>query len=220
MGTMAGELAYHDEAAAEYDRAFAHVTSHFLPFLLAAAAVAPGMKVLDIATGTGLAAAECLRAVGPTGHVVAADLSEAMVEQAKECLSTAPNVTFAVEDGQSLAFVDGSFDALISSLGLMFFPDPSCGLSDFLRVLRPGGRAAASVLTVPERSYNGRINAIIAEHLPTIREATARTFLGDAARLRQLLESAVRLTFILVPLNAAVRRPSIRPRYRPQRSPT
>jgi ubiquinone/menaquinone biosynthesis C-methylase UbiE len=71
---MANELAYNDEAAAEYDRAFAHVSSHFLPFLLSAAGVAAGMKVLDIATGTGLAAAECLRAVGPTGHVVAADL--------------------------------------------------------------------------------------------------------------------------------------------------
>jgi ubiquinone/menaquinone biosynthesis C-methylase UbiE len=188
---MAKELAYHDEAAAEYDRAFAHVSSHFLPFLLGAAGVASGMKVLDIATGTGLAAEECLRAVGPTGNVVAADLSQAMVEQAKQRLSSAPNVTFAVEDGQSLSFVDDSFDALICSLGLMFFPDPSRGLSEFLRVLRPGGRAAASVLTVPERSYNGRINAVIAKHLPAISEATERTFsLGDAARLRQLLENA------------------------------
>lgn len=188
---MAPELAYHDEAAAEYDRAFAHVSSHFLPFLLSAAGVASGMKVLDIATGTGLAAAECARVVGPTGRVVAADLSEAMVEQARRRLGSAPNVTFAAEDGQSLSFVDGSFDALICSLGLMFFPDPSSGLSEFLRVLRPGGRAAASVLTVPERSYNGRINAVISKHLPSISEATARTFsLGDAACLRRLLESA------------------------------
>jgi ubiquinone/menaquinone biosynthesis C-methylase UbiE len=149
------------------------------------------MKVLDIATGTGLAAAECLRAVGPAGHVVAADLSEAMVEQAKQRLSSAPNVTFAVENGQSLSFADDSFDALICSLGLMFFPDPSRGLSEFFRVLRPRGRAAASVLTVPERSYNGRINAVIAKHLPAISEATARTFsLGDGARLHQLFESA------------------------------
>jgi ubiquinone/menaquinone biosynthesis C-methylase UbiE len=186
---MASELAYHDEAAVEYDRAFAHVSRHFLPFLLSAAGVAPGMKVLDIATGTGLAAAESLRTVGPTGHVVAADVSAAMVGQAKQRLSAAPNVTFAVEDGQSLSFADGSFDALICSLGLMFFPDPSRGLSEFLRVLRPSGRAAASVLTVPERSYNGRINDVIAKHLPAIGEATARTFsLGDPARLRQLLE--------------------------------
>jgi ubiquinone/menaquinone biosynthesis C-methylase UbiE len=188
---MAKELAYHDEAAAEYDRAFAHVSSHFLPFLLSAAGVASGMKVLDIATGTGLAAAECLRAVGPTGHVVAADLSEAMVEQAKQRLSTAQNISFAVNNGQALSFAANSFDAVVCSLGLMFFPDPSRGLSEFLRVLRPGGRAAASVLTVPERSYNGRINAVIAKYLPTISAATARTFaLGDAAHLRQLLEIA------------------------------
>ena len=188
---MTGELAYHDEAAAEYDRAFAHVSRHFLPFLLRAAGVASGMQVLDIATGTGLAAAECLLAVGPIGHVVAADVSEAMVEQARRRIGVTPNVSFAVEDGQSLSFADGSFDALICSLGLMFFPNPSRGLSEFLRVLRPGGRAAASVLTVPERSYNGRINAVIAKHLPAISEATARTFsLGDAAHLRKLLEQA------------------------------
>src|SRR5450631_1146884 len=110
---MAQELAYHDEAAAEYDRAFARVSSHFLPFLLRAAAVRSGMKVLDIATGTGLAAAECSRLVGPNGQLVAADVSQAMVQQARQRLSAEPNVTFAVEDGQSLSFADGSFDALI-----------------------------------------------------------------------------------------------------------
>ncbi|MGB8607506.1 hypothetical protein, partial [Bradyrhizobium sp.] len=49
-----------------------------------------------------------------------------------------------------------------------------------LLLLRSGGRASASVLTAPERSYNGRINAIIAKHVPSLAEATARTFsLGD-----------------------------------------
>lgn len=188
---MASELSYRDEAAAEYDRAFAHVSRHFLPFLLRAAGVAPGMRVLDIATGTGLAAEEALRVVGPAGHVVAADVSAAMVEQARQRLGTSPNITFAVEDGQSLSLGDGAFDALVCSLGLMFFPDPSRGLSEFLRILRPGGRAAVSVLTVPERSYNGRINAVIAAHMPSISEATARTFaLGDATRLRRLFETA------------------------------
>jgi ubiquinone/menaquinone biosynthesis C-methylase UbiE len=188
---MSEELTYRDEAAAEYDRAVAHVSGHFVPFLLRAARLAPGMHVLDIATGTGLAAAAALAAVGPTGSVFAADVSTAMVEQARQRLGAAPNVSVAVEDGQSLSFAEGRFDALICSFGLMFFPDAARGVSEFRRVLRPGGRAAVSVLTVPERSYNGRINAVIARHLPSLAEATARTFsLGDAARLRSLFEAA------------------------------
>ena len=59
---MAAELVFKDEAAAEYDRAFAHVTAHFMPFLLQAAHIAPGMNVLDIATGTGLSAEAALAA--------------------------------------------------------------------------------------------------------------------------------------------------------------
>src|ERR1700730_6296363 len=90
---MAEELAFKDEAAAEYDRAFAHVTAHFMPFLLRAAHIAPGMYVLDIATGTGLSADAALAAVGPTGYVIAADVSPAMAEKARERLGKAPNAS-------------------------------------------------------------------------------------------------------------------------------
>ena len=97
---MTEELTYKDEAAAGYDRAFAPVTTHFVPFLLSAAHIAPGMRVLDIATGTALAAEAALGVVGTTGHVTAADLSAAMVEKARRRLGNAPNATTAVEDGQ------------------------------------------------------------------------------------------------------------------------
>src|ERR1700687_2295963 len=93
---MAEELAFKDEAAAEYDRAFARVTAYFMPFLLRAADVTPGMRVLDIATGTGLSAAAALAAVGPTGHVAAADVSPAMAERARERLGHAPNASDAL----------------------------------------------------------------------------------------------------------------------------
>src|SRR6516164_2091516 len=69
------ELTYQNEAAAGYDRAFAPITTHFVPFLLRAAHIAPGMRVLDIATGTGLASEAALALLGPTGHVIVADLS-------------------------------------------------------------------------------------------------------------------------------------------------
>src|ERR1700680_1068301 len=89
---MAEELTFSDEAAARDDQAFAHVTAYFMPFLLRAAGVAPGMRVLDIATGTGLSAEAALAAVGPTGHVTAADISPAMVAKARERLGDASNV--------------------------------------------------------------------------------------------------------------------------------
>src|SRR5438874_3305120 len=188
---MAEELSYRAEAAAEYDRAFSHVSAYFLPFLLRAAQLAPGKCVLDVATGTGIAAEAALAVVGPEGAIVAADLSPEMVEKARQRLCKASNASVAVEDGQALSCPDESFDAVLCSLGLMFFPFPVRGLSEFRRVLRPSGRAAVSVNTVPNRSYNGRINVIVARHLPSLAEATARTFsLGEAARLQTLFKEA------------------------------
>lgn len=188
---MAEELTYTKEAAAGYDRAFAHVSTYFVPFLLRAAHLTPGMRVLDIATGTGLAAEAALAAVGSTGHVTAADISPAMAEQARKRLGGAPNAAVVVEDGQALSLPDESFDAVLCSLGLMFFPDPARGLAEFRRVLRTGGRAAVSVNTVPERSFCTRINLVIGRHVPALAEAAIRVFsLGDEARLRSLFEGA------------------------------
>src|SRR4030095_7475657 len=59
------ELSYRDEAASAYDCAFAHVSTHFLPFLLRAGRLEPGQRVLDAATGTGIAAEAALAVVGP-----------------------------------------------------------------------------------------------------------------------------------------------------------
>ena len=209
---MADELSFRAEAAAEYDRAFAHVTQYFMPFLLRATDVADGMRVLDIATGTGLSAEAALCAVGPAGHVTAADISPEMAGVARARLGDAPNTFVTVEDGQALSFPDGSFDVVLCNLGLMFFPDPSRGLSEFRRVLRPGGRAAVSVNTVVERSYNHQINAMIARHVPSLADAHTRTFaLSDGPRLQQLFIEAgfedvdthtVKHTFVLPSFDA------------------
>src|SRR5438045_8552119 len=141
---MAEELSYRAEAAAEYDRAFFHVSAYFLPFLVRAARLASGQRVLDVATGTGIAAEAALGLVGPEGFVVAADLSPEMVEKARRRLDKAANVSVAVEDGQVLSFPDDSFDAVLCSLGSIFFPAPLRRLFELRHVVRPRGRAPAA----------------------------------------------------------------------------
>jgi ubiquinone/menaquinone biosynthesis C-methylase UbiE len=185
------EITYDPVAAARYESAMARVTRHFIPFLMDAARIGIDQRVLDIATGTGLAAQAALNIVGAGGHVTAADASASMVEQARRRLGQAANVHVCVADGQAMHFRDAAFDAVICSLGLMFFPDPERGLGEFHRVLRPGGHVAVSVLTVPQRSYNGRINVVAARYKPDLHEAIARTFrLGDASRLRGMFAAA------------------------------
>jgi ubiquinone/menaquinone biosynthesis C-methylase UbiE len=127
------ELQFRDTAAAGYDRSVGEMTHRIVPILLRAARLAPGMRVLDIATGTGLAAEAALALVGPAGHIVAADVSPAMVAKARERLGHLPNVAFAVEDAQALTLADHAFDAVLCNMGLMYFPDPARGLAEFRR---------------------------------------------------------------------------------------
>jgi SAM-dependent methyltransferase len=135
-----------------------------------------------------------------------------MAEKARERLGEARNACVLVEDAQALSFSDETFDAVVCNLGLMFFPEPARGLSEFRRVLRPGGRAAVSVNTVPERSYNHQINVILTRYVPGLAEAVTRTFsLGEASRLEELFREGgfsqietgiVKHTFVLPSFDA------------------
>ena len=181
----------YDASAGTYDQVFGRVSRAFVPGLLRAARLAPGMRVLDIATGTGLVAEAALAAVGPSGHVVAADISPPMLKRARERLDGQPNASFAVEDGQALTLADGSRDAVLCGLALMHFPDPARGLAEFRRVLREGGRVAVSVPTTPERSFAFRGLTAVGRHVPSRAAEAARNFvLGDPPRLRAMLEAA------------------------------
>ena len=182
---------YFDAGADGYDRSFGRVSPTFIPTLLQAAHLETGQRVLDVATGTGIAAEAAAEIVGPSGHVIATDISVPILDQARIRLAARANVSFAIEGGQALSFPKESFDAVLCSMGLMLFHDPTQGLSEFHRVLRGGRRAAISVGTTPRRSFVARISAAIARHMPSRAADSARFFaLGDARRLRTLFRSA------------------------------
>jgi ubiquinone/menaquinone biosynthesis C-methylase UbiE len=137
-------------SASAYDRYLGRWSRLSVPDLLGAAEVAQGHRVLDVATGTGEAAAMSIPIVGDTGFVVGADISLAMVTSARIRLD-APLFWPVNADGQLLPFRDGVFDAVVCQLGLQFFPDPAAGLSEFRRVVRTGGMVAVCVNSTSDR---------------------------------------------------------------------
>ena len=116
--------------------------------------VRPGMRVLDIAAGAGDQTLDLAKRVGPTGYVLATDLSPAILEFAKSRAQSAGynNVETQVADGESLRVADASFDAVVCRLGLMFYPDPGKGAREMFRALKPGGSACTMVFSSPDKN--------------------------------------------------------------------
>jgi len=112
--------------------------------LLQAAQLAPGMQVLDIASGTGDPLLSVARLVGPAGHVTASDQGAEMLAVAEESVREASlrNVTFRQADAHSLPFADNSFDRVTCRFGAMYFADALQAFGEIRRVLKPGGRVA------------------------------------------------------------------------------
>jgi len=137
-------------AISSYERYLGRWSRLSVPDLLAAARIVEGNRVLDVATGTGEAAALALPIVGDTGFVVGSDIALEMVKSA--CARLDSQLYWPVNsDGQVLPFKDGAFDAVVCQLGLQFFPDPAVGLSEFRRVVRTGGMVAVCVNSTPDR---------------------------------------------------------------------
>jgi SAM-dependent methyltransferase len=122
--------------------------------MLDLARVGPGGRVLDVAAGAGGQSIAAAKRVGPTGVVLATDLSPNILERAALAAHVAgfPTVATRVMDGENLEVEPGFFDAVISRLGLIFFPDQRRALASARRALTPGGRIAAIVYTTAERN--------------------------------------------------------------------
>lgn len=133
-----------------YEAQFAPV----LEWVLNAAAPAPGMTVLDLATGVGHPALAAARRVEPGGSVIAADVSADMLAAAARRIGAAgvDNVSLREMDMHDLRLPDQSVDAATFSFALMFSPDPGKVLAELRRVLRPGARLGILVWAERERN--------------------------------------------------------------------
>lgn len=113
-----------------------------------------GDRVLDVAAGAGEQTITAAKRVGKSGYVLATDISSNILEYAKEIAiqNGLKNIETKVMDGENLTLEDEKFDAVISRVGLIYFPDQHRALKEMLRVLKPGGKVAAIVYSTPEKN--------------------------------------------------------------------
>jgi SAM-dependent methyltransferase len=133
-------------AADRYGDAFGGLTRQTIPSLLQAAGVKPGTRLLDVASGPGYVAAA---ATAAGARAVGIDFSSAMVSLAARLY---PDIPFHEGDAESLAFADGSFDAVAINFGVLHLARPDAALAEARRVLVAGGRCAFTVWAKPELS--------------------------------------------------------------------
>jgi SAM-dependent methyltransferase len=106
--------------------------------LCEAADLGPGWKVLDVATGSGNTA---LAAARRSCEVTAVDFVPALLDKGRQrAAAEGLRANFREGDAEDLAFPDASFDAVLSTFGVMFAPDQARAAGELLRVCRPGGR--------------------------------------------------------------------------------
>jgi demethylmenaquinone methyltransferase / 2-methoxy-6-polyprenyl-1,4-benzoquinol methylase len=152
------------------------------------AAARPGQSILDLAGGTGDLALKFARLVGPTGHVVLADINAAMLEQGRRRLvnaGVAGNLSIAQADAENLPFDDNSFDCITVAFGLRNVTAKETALRSMYRVLRPGGKLLILEFSQPVASLKPAYDLYSFKVLPLIGKIVAR----DEASYRYLAES-------------------------------
>jgi SAM-dependent methyltransferase len=123
--------------------------------MLDMAAVGSGARVLDVAAGAGEQTLTAARRIGANGYVLATDISPAILGFALDAARRAGlgNVETMELDGERHdTLAEGSFDAAISRVGLIYFPDQQRALRGIRHALKPGGRFAAVVYSTPDKN--------------------------------------------------------------------
>jgi len=152
----------HDALAESYHDFFSPVTQLAIEPLLQAVHLAPGMRLLDVATGPGTLTAEAARR---GAQVIGVDLAPKMVALARRLH---PGIDFREADIEQLPFAAGAFSAVCCGFALGHIPRPEVSLAECMRVLEPGGRIAFSWWDDPSRQ---RIQGVFREALTEQRVA-------------------------------------------------
>jgi SAM-dependent methyltransferase len=176
-------------AAPGYEGFLGRITARLAPALVAAVDPRPGSRVLDVAAGPGHAAHDArLRGA----DVVAVDRSAAMLALARRLH---PGLPILQADACALPLEDTSFDAVVAGFYLNHLDDPRRGMAELVRVLRRGGRLAATIWDAPSRArHNGLISEAVAAVLGPDFEASlpspSRPLPGKPSALRELCAAA------------------------------
>ncbi len=144
-----------------------------------------GQKLLDVAAGNGNAS---LAAARRWAEVVSTDYVPALLVRARErAAAERLEIEFREADAEALPFPDASFDAVVSTFGVMFTPDQDRAAAELLRVCRPGGKIGLANWT-PE-GFIGQLFKTIGKHLPPPAGVKSPALWGTRGRIAEMFES-------------------------------
>lgn len=192
---VAQVTAVFDQVAEDYDQSGVDFFQPIAERLTSALHVQAGERAVDVGCGRGAVTLRLAAAVGDSGQVSAVDAAPSMVALTREAAERASlgNISVEVMDATAMRLPQGSFDVLASSLVLFFLPEPEAALGDWLRLLRPGGRAGITTFGDQDETWR-KIDALFKPYLPQ-QMLDARTsgsngpFASDAA-MEELMRSA------------------------------
>ena len=172
-------------------------SAHAAAWMLEAAALEPGERVLEVACGAGRVGLQAAEIVGDDGVVVCSDFAEPMVDAVRTRAERhgLTNVEPRVLDAEQMSFENAErFDAVLCRMGYMLMSDPLTALNRSREALLPGGRLALAVWgTAEENPWLAEVFNVVMAQLgaPPPPEGTPGPFaLGDPDRVRALLEEA------------------------------
>ena len=155
-------------------------------YTVAVAAVRPGMKVLDVAGGTGDLARAFARQAGADGQVVLTDINEAMLSMGRDrLLDEGLIIPIVACDAEHLPFADASFDLVSLAFGLRNMTRKDAALVEICRVLKPGGRLLVLEFSKPAQPLQKPYDWYSFKFMPLIGKLIA----GDGDSYRYLAES-------------------------------